>query len=301
MAQAYPSRPIKIIVPYPPGGATDIVARLVGERLGSALGQTAIVDNRSGASGKIGMQAAKTSPPDGYTLVMGTTTNLSILPNLTKDLGYDTLVDYVPIAQIATFPNVVVVNPNQPFKTVPELIEYARKNPGKLSYASSGIGTTQHLSAAMLSSLTGIDMVHVPYRGSSPALTDLMGGVVQLAIDNYPATVAFTQSGRLRAIAVTGSERLATLPDVPTVSESVPGSEASISFGLLAPKGTPPEVLRRLNAAIVAVARSPEIGERIAQLGGKMAVGSAADYQAYIVRETQKWKRVITEQKITLE
>src|SRR6266581_2207455 len=225
-AQAYPTKPIRLVVPFPAGGTTDILAREVGQRLSMTLGQPVVIDNRPGAAGNIGAELVARSAPDGYTLLMGTVGTHAINASLYAKMPYDHVKDFAPVILVAGVPNVLVVNPEVPVKTVPELIAYAKANPGKLNFASSGSGTSIHLSGELFKTMTGVQMTHVPYKGSAPALTDLIGGQVQLMFDNLPSSLTFIKAGKLRALAVTSTTRAAALPDVPTVAEFVPGFEA---------------------------------------------------------------------------
>ncbi len=294
-AQAtYPSKPIRMVVPFPPGGTTDILARAVAQKLTEAWGQQVIVDNRPGAGGNIGSDLVAKAAPDGYTLLMGTVGTHAINPSLYARMPYDAQKDFAPVILVAGVPNVLEVNPSLPVHTVQELIAYARANPGKLNFASSGNGTSIHLSGELFKAMTGVKMTHVPYKGSAPALADLVGGQVQLMFDNLPSSLGLIKGGKLRAIAVTSTTRSSALPDVPTIAESgLPGYEASSWFGVLAPARTPPAIVDKLNAVIGAWLASPEAKEKLASQGAVAAGGTPADFAHYIASETVKWAKVV--------
>jgi tripartite-type tricarboxylate transporter receptor subunit TctC len=288
----YPARPVHVIVGYPAGGTTDILARLMGQYLSERLGQQFIVDNRSGAGNNIGTEAVVGAAPDGYTLLLVNPAN-AINATLYEKLPFDFIRDIAPVAGIIRVPNVMEVNPAVPAKTVAEFIAYAKANPGKVNMASSGIGTSIHVSGELFKMMTGVDMLHVPYRGSAPALTDLMGGQVQVLFDNMPSSVEYIKAGKLRPLGVTTATRVDALPDVPTVAETVPGYEASAWFGLGAPKGTPAEIVDKLNAAVNAGLADPKLKARLADLGGTMLVGTPAEFGKLIAEETEKWAKVV--------
>jgi tripartite-type tricarboxylate transporter receptor subunit TctC len=288
----YPTRPVHLIVGYPAGGTTDILARLVGQYLSERLGQQFIIDNRSGAGNNIGTEAVVGAAPDGYTLLLVNPAN-AINATLYEKLPFNFIRDIVPVAGIIRVPNVMEVNPAVPAKTVAEFISYTKASPGKVNMASSGNGTSIHVSGELFKMMTGIDMLHVPYRGSAPALTDLMGGQVQVLFDNMPSSIEYLKAGKLRPLAVTTAARSDALPGVPTVAETVPGYEASAWFGLGAPKGTPAEVVDKLNAAVNAGLADPKLKARLADLGGAMLVGPPADFGKLIVEETEKWAKVV--------
>jgi tripartite-type tricarboxylate transporter receptor subunit TctC len=274
-AQAYPNHSIRLVVPFPAGGTTDILARDVAKKLTDTLGQSVVVDNRPGAGGNIGADIVAKAPPDGYTLLMGTVGTHAINPSLYAKMPYDHIKDFVPVVLVAGVPNVLVVNPSVPVNSVADLIKLAKSKPGAINFASSGSGTSIHLSGELFKTMTGVDMTHVPYKGSSPALTDLMGGQVQIMFDNLPSSLALMKSGKLRAVAVTSLKRAPALPDVPTISESgVPGFEASSWFGILAPAGTPAPIVAKLNAEVNKWLQSPEKEQLLAQ--GAEVAGRAA-------------------------
>src|SRR5664279_1265564 len=258
-AQGYPTRPIRLVVPFPAGGTTDILARAVSQKLTEAFGQAVVVDNRPGAAGNIGSDLVAKSTPDGYTLLMGTVGTHAINPSLYAKMPYDHIKDFVPVVLVAGVPNVLEVNTSVPVHSVNDLIKLAKDKPGQINFASSGAGTSIHLSGELFKTMAGVDMTHVPYKGSSPALTDLMGGQVQIMFDNLPSSLALIKAGKLRAIAVTSLKRSPALPDVPTISESgVPGFEASSWFGVLAPAGTPAPIVARINSEVNKWLQSPE-------------------------------------------
>jgi tripartite-type tricarboxylate transporter receptor subunit TctC len=288
----YPTRPVRWIVGYPAGGTTDIIARLIGDALGRRLGQQIVVENRPGAGNNLGTETVARADADGYTVLLVNPAN-AINATLYKHLPFDFLRDIVPVAGIARVPNVMEVNPTVPAKTVAEFIDYAKANPGKINMASSGNGTSVHLSGELFMAMTGVKLTHVPYRGSAPALTDMLGGQVQVLFDNMPSSIEHIRSGKLRALAVTTAQRSPALPDVPTVAETVPGYEASAWFGMGAPAGTPAEIIEKLNGAINAVLADPPMQAKLAQLGGVAIPGSAADFGKTNAEETEKWAKVV--------
>ncbi len=293
-AQAYPNHSIRLVVPFPAGGTTDILARDVAKKLTDTLGQSVVVDNRPGAGGNIGADLVAKAPPDGYTLLMGTVGTHAINPSLYAKMPYDHIKDFVPVVLVAGVPNVLVVNPSVPVNSVADLIKLAKSKPGAINFASSGSGTSIHLSGELFKTMTGVDMTHVPYKGSSPALTDLMGGQVQIMFDNLPSSLALIKSGKLRAVAVTSLKRAPALPDVPTVSESgVPGFEASSWFGILAPAGTPAPIVAKLNAEVNKWLQSPEGKEQLLAQGAEVAGGPPEQFVAHIRAETDKWAKVV--------
>ena len=293
-AADYPTKPIRLVVPFPPGGTTDILARAVAQKLSETWNQQVIVDNRPGAGGNIGADLVAKAPPDGYTLVMGTVGTHAINPNLYSKMPYDHVKDFSPVILVAGVPNVLVVNPSLPVHSVKELIDYAKANPGKLNFASSGNGTSIHLSGELFKTMAGVQMTHVPYKGSAPALADLMGGQVQLMFDNLPSSLGLIKGGKLRAIAVTSTTRAAALPDVPTIAESgLPGFEASSWFGVLAPAGTPHDIVAKLNGTIAAWLATPDAKEKLLAQGAIAAGGSPEDFAQHIDRETAKWAKVV--------
>jgi tripartite-type tricarboxylate transporter receptor subunit TctC len=291
-AQAYPSRPVRLIIGYPPGGSADITARLTGQWLSERLGQPVVIESRPGAATNLATEAVVRASPDGYTLLLVAPAN-AINATLYDKLNFDFLRDIVPVAGIIRFPNVVVVNPSLPIKTIPELIAYAKANPGKLNMASSGNGSTIHMSGELFKMLTGINMVHVPYRGGAPALTDLIAGQVHVMFDNIPTSAEHIKAGRLRGLAVTSAARSQVLPDLPTVADFLPGYEASAWYGLGVPKNTPDEVIDKINKAMNAVLADPKSQARFAELGASLLPGSPADFSRLVADETEKWGKVV--------
>jgi tripartite-type tricarboxylate transporter receptor subunit TctC len=291
-AQAYPSRPVRLIIGYPPGGSADITARLTGQWLSERLGQPVVIESRPGAATNLATEAVVRASPDGYTLLLVAPAN-AINATLYDKLSFDFLRDIVPVAGIIRFPNVVVVNPSLPIKTIPELIAYAKANPGKLNMASSGNGSTIHMSGELFKMLTGINMVHVPYRGGAPALTDLIAGQVHVMFDNIPTSAEHIKAGRLRGLAVTSASRSQVLPDLPTVSDFLPGYEASAWYGLGVPKNTPDEVIDKINKGMNAVLADPKSQARFAELGASLLPGSPADFSRLVADETEKWGKVV--------
>jgi tripartite-type tricarboxylate transporter receptor subunit TctC len=291
-AQTYPSRPVRIVVTSAAGNAPDIIARLTGQWLSERLGQQFVIENRSGGGGNIGTEAVARSPADGYTLIMIATNN-AINTSLYDKLSFNFIGDIAPIASMVRSPNVMIVNPSFPAKTIPEFIAYAKANRGKITMASSGNGTSPHVAGELFKMMTGVDMVHVPYRGAAPALTDLLGGQVQAMIASTAATMTYIKSSELHPLAVTTSMRLEVLPDIPTVAEFVPGYEASGWFGIGAPKNTPAEIVDRLNKEINAALADPKMKARLDDLGGVVFPGSPAAFTKFIAEETEKWAKVI--------
>jgi len=291
-AQDYPTKPVKWVVPYTPAGTTDILARIIGQYLSDHLGQQFVIDNRPGAGNNIGTEVVVNSPPDGYTLLLVNPAN-GINATLYKRLPFNFLRDIAPVAGIIRVPNVMEVNPAFPAKTVAEFIAYGKMHPGKINMASSGNGTSVHLSGELFMAMTGIKMTHVPYRGSGPALTDLIAGTVDVMFDNLPASIEFIKSGKLRGLAVTTDKRNEALPDVPTVGETVTGYEASAWFGMGAPKGTPEAIIAKLNRTINAALQDPTMRARLADLGGIPLTGSPADFGKVMASETEKWGKAV--------
>jgi tripartite-type tricarboxylate transporter receptor subunit TctC len=299
-AQTYPNRPIKLIVADSAGGAPDQLGRLITEKLSNNVGQPVIVDNRPGAGGALGAELAAKSAPDGYTLLLTTTAIYAILPNLRKNLPYDPVKDFVPISRIATASNVLVVNNELPAKTVAELVKLAKEKPGALNYASAGIGTPAHLAGEMLNLLADITVVHVPYRGAAPALTDVIAGNAQYIITSPIAAAAHMNGGRVRAIATTGVERNPGLPDLPTIAETVPGYEITQTWGIVVAAGTPPEIASRLSAELVKVMNQPDVKEKVLASGATPASDSSAAFEAFMAKERQRLGDVIAKRGIVL-
>ena len=293
---AYPTKPIRIVVPFPPGGTTDILARAAAQKMTEAWKEKAVVDNRPGAGGNIGAELVAKAPADGYTLLMGTVGTHAINASLYAKMPYDHVKDFAPVILVAAVPNVLVVHPSVPATTVAELIAYAKANPGKLNFASSGSGTSIHLAGELFKVMAGVQMTHVPYKGSAPAIADLLGGQVQLMFDNLPSALPQIRAGKLRALAVTSSQRAAALPDVPTIAESgLPGYEASSWFGLLAPAGTPADIVAKINGEVARWLASPEAKEKLLAQGANAAGGTPEDFARHIATETAKWQKVVRE------
>jgi tripartite-type tricarboxylate transporter receptor subunit TctC len=291
-ADPYPTRPVHWIVPFPAGGATDVVARIMGQWLSDHLGQQVVIENRGGAGGNIATQSVINAAPDGYTFLLVPTSS-AINATLYESLPYNFLKDIAPVAGLVRSPNVMEVNLSVPAKTVAEFIGYAKANPRKINMASPGIGTSVHLSGELFMVMTGVQLTHVPYRGSAPALTDLMGGQVQVMFDVLPGSLAHIQAGHVRALAVTSSTRADSVPAVPTVADTVPGYEASTWFGFGAPKGTPPEIIAKLNQVINAGLADPTIKARLAEVGSEPMALSPAAFGALVAAETEKWAKVV--------
>jgi tripartite-type tricarboxylate transporter receptor subunit TctC len=291
-AQAYPSRPVRIVAPYPPGGAVDILARLMAQWLSDRLGQSFIVENRAGAGGNIGTQAVISSPPDGYTMLLVAAANASNA-TLYDQLPFNFLRDAAPVIGLISTPLSMNVNPTVPAKTVAEFIAYAKANPGRINMGSAGTGTVIHLSGELFKRMTGVNLVHVPYRGGAPAMTDLIGGQLQVIFDLLPQSITQIRGGSIRPLAVTTTNRSEQLPDLPTIGETVSGYEASSWFGVSVPKGTPTPVIEQLNRELNAGLANPGIKARLLDLGGKVLGGSPTDFGKLIADETEKWGKVI--------
>ena len=299
---AYPAKPIRIIVPLAPGGATDILARAIGQKMTEGLGQPVIVDNRPGAGGNIGSDVVAKAQPDGYTLLMGGVGPNAINATLYPKLPYDAANDFAPVAHVANVTNLLVVHPSVPAKSVKELIAIAKARPGKLTHASSSPGSAGHLAGEMMKIMAGIDMVTVNYKGSAPALVDLISGQVDLMFDNMPPSLPHIKSGKLKALAVSGGERTSVLPDLPTIAESgLPGFDAGSWFGILAPAGTPPAIVNRLNAVIVKSLTSPELRERLSSQGAAPVGSTPEQFGRHIRAEIAKWAKVIKAANVKLD
>jgi len=299
---AYPSKPITIIVPFSAGGTTDILARVVGLYMGTDLGQPVVVDNRAGAGGNIGGQAAARATADGYTLFMGTVGTHAINQSLYKKMPFDPIKDFAPLSRVAMVPNLLVANPSQPYKNVKEMIAYAKANPGKINFGSSGNGSSIHLSGELFKQMAGVDMQHVPYRGSAPAVSDLLGGQISVMFDNMPSAIPHVKGGKLRALAVTTAKRSPALPDVPTIAEAgVPGYEATSWFGLLAPAGTPAPIVAKLNASILKALADPEVKKKLAEQGAEPFGEKPEQFAAFIQAETAKWGKVVKDSGASLD
>jgi tripartite-type tricarboxylate transporter receptor subunit TctC len=291
-AQAYPSRPVRIIVPFAPAGSTDILARLMGQWLSERLGQQFVIENRPGAGTNIGTEAVVRASADGYTLLLVGTPS-AVNASLYEKLSFNFLTDIATVAGIIRVPNVMAVHPSFPAKTVAEFIAYAKANPGQINQASPGTGSSSHMTGELFKAMTGTQLVHVPYRGNAPALTDLLAGQVHVGFDSMPASIEYIRAGKLRALAVTTVTRSEALPDVASMSDFVPGYESSAYFGFGAPRNTPPEIVDQLNREINAGLADPKLKARLADLGGMVLAGSSADFHKLIAAETEKWGKVI--------
>ncbi|KJK21998.1 hypothetical protein UB46_24625 [Burkholderiaceae bacterium 16] len=293
-ADTYPSRPIRVVVPFAAGGNTDIVARLIGRDLQKALGQPVVVENRPGASGNIGADIVAKSAPDGYTLLMGTVGTNAINASFYRKMPYDTAKDFTAVAMVASVPNILVVNPSVPARNVKELTQFVKSENGRATFASSGAGSSIHLSGELYKVMTGTAMVHVPYKGSALAVTDLMGGQVQIMFDNAPTSLPFVKSGKLKALAVTGARRMAALPDLPTMEEAgLPGFVTGSWFGLFAPAGTPREIVAKVSDAVMAAMRRPEFREQLVNAGAEPDPRPSTEFQSFALAEKVRWEKVV--------
>jgi tripartite-type tricarboxylate transporter receptor subunit TctC len=291
-AQSFPTRPVRLVVPYAPSGGNDIVGRLIAQWLSERLGQSVVVENRPGGGGNVGTEAVVNSPPDGYTLLLASAAN-AINGSMYDKLNFNFLTDVAPISGVLRVPSVILLNPSVQVKTVPEFIAYAKQNAGKLSMASGGTATSTHLAGELLKLMAGIDMTHVPYRGTGPAITDLLGGQVQVMFGSAPSAVQYIKTGQLRALAVTSPKRLDVLPDIPAVAETIPGYEASQWYGIIGPKGTPVSIVSLLNKEINAGLNDPKLKAKFTDLGGTELQGSPDDFKKLIAEETEKWAKVV--------
>jgi tripartite-type tricarboxylate transporter receptor subunit TctC len=300
-AQPYPGKTIKIVVPFAVGGIADTFARVIGQKLSDAWGQPVIVENKGGAGGNIGADFVAKSPPDGYTLVMGNIGTHAVNPYLIRNMPFDPLKDFVPIAHVLDAEGLLVVNPSVAATTVPEIIALAKSEPGKLSYASGGVGTTSHLAGELFKSIAKVDIVHVPYKGNSPAITDLLGGQTQMIFATMPTVLPQVKAGRLRAVAVIGQERTTALPDTPTVAETLSGFAVSNWIGLFAPAGTPQEIVNKLNAEVQKIMQQPDVQKRLETEGARFIPTTPQTFAAFQRAEAQKWARAIKEAGIKAE
>jgi tripartite-type tricarboxylate transporter receptor subunit TctC len=300
-AQTFPSKPIRLVVPFPAGGATDIFARAVSQRLGEKLGTPIVVDNKPGAGGTIGSDIVAKAPADGYTLLLATSSTHSIGPSLGAKLPYDAVADFTPIAHVGNAPNIMVVPNSAPAKTVKEWIDYARKNPGKLNYASSGNGTIVHLSAEYFKAQTGLFLVHIPYRGTALAMPDLVSGKVDLLFDSVASALPHIKDGRVRALGISSAKRSPLFPELPAISETVPGYETTTWFGLYGPKGLPSDLTMRLNGALNQALQEQDVKDRLARLGIEPVGGTPQQFTAMAAADMAKWKKIIVDRKITAE
>ncbi len=300
-AQTYPNKPIKLLVPFPAGGATDILARALSQKLGDKMGQPVVVENRPGAGGTIGSDAAAKAVPDGYTLLLGTSSTHSIGPAVNPKIPYDAQSDFTPLGYVASSPNLVLVPTSSPAKTIREFIDYARANPGKLNYASSGNGTIVHLTTELFKSQSNTYMVHIPYRGTALAIPDLVSGKVDVMFDSLVTGLPHVKDGKLRALAVTSSLRTPLAPDLPAAAEVLPGFESTTWFGLYGPKGIPLDVAQRVNEALNAALADPDVKERFARLGAEPTGGNPKAFADMVRADATKWKMIIAQRKIVVE
>jgi len=293
-AQQYPTRPVRFVVPFAPGGSTDTLARTLGTKLADALGHQVVADNRSGGNGNIGMEIVAKSPPDGHTLVLGYIANLAIAPSLYGKLPFDPVKDFAPITQPASSPNVLTAHPSVPVKSLQEMIALARAKPGALSFASTGVASVGHLTGELINNLAKIRITHVPYKGSGQAVTDILGGHVQLMYSGFSSTIVHIKAGKLRALAVTGPKRSPALAEVPTLSEQgFPGVEATAWYGVLAPAGTPKPIITRLHGELVKILKQPDVVQRLDGLGFEIVGSTPEQFGAYIKSEIRKWEKVV--------
>ena len=294
IAETWPTRPIRFIVPFAPGGGRDVVGRIIGQRMSEQLGKPLIIDNRAGGGGTLGCELAAKAAPDGYTLLLGNVGPIAVGPALYPKLAYDPVRDFAPVTMIASFPNLLVANPGLPFKTVPELVAYAKSRPGTLNFASAGAGTSTHLAGELFKSVAGIDVVHVPYKGGAAAMTDIIAGQVAYYFGTMPSSMPLAKAGKLRALAVTSLTRSPAAPEVPTIAESgYPKFETAAWYGLMFPTGTPREIVARTNAATMVVLALPDIRERLVHEGSEPLGSTPAQFGAYIKSELAKWTKVI--------
>ena len=294
LGQEYPTKPLRFIAPNPPGGPTDILARLIGQKLSESVGQPVVIENRAGAGGNIGSEIAAKAPPDGYTLLSGNNATFGANVSLYKRLGFDPIKDFTPVVLVATQPNILVVHPSLPVKSVKELVALAKARPGQLNYAGSGVRTAAHLAAELFKSMTATEIVHISYKGAGPALTDLLAGQTQLMFATALSVTPYIKSNRVRALGVTTAKRSRLYSDLPTIAEAgVPGFEASTWHGVLVPAGTPPAIVERLNTEINKMLQTPDVRDRINALGGEIAGGSSKEFAEHIRREIPKWAKVV--------
>ena len=292
----YPTKPLTMVVPFSAGGTTDILARIVGQALGQDLGQTIIIENKPGAGGNIGAQQAARAKADGYTLFMGTVGTHANNQALYKKLPYDPIKDFTPLSRVANVPNLLVVHPSRPYKTVKEMIEYGKKHPSEITFGSPGSGASPHVSGALFQSMTGVELTHVPYKGSAPAISDLLGNQIAVMFDNMPSAIQHVRSGKLIPIAVTTAKRSPELPNVPTITEAgVPGYEATSWSGLWSVAGTPQPILDKLHASLTKVLKDPAVAKKIADQGGEVVIDTPAQFDAFIKSEAAKWGKVVKE------
>jgi tripartite-type tricarboxylate transporter receptor subunit TctC len=300
-AQAYPSKPIRLIVPFPPGGGNDVIARIVGAKLTERLGQGVVIDNRGGGNGIIGLNALATSAPDGYTIGVGAAGPLAVNPSLYEKLPYDPLKDFAPITNMVNFPLLLVTHPSFPPKTMAEVLAAAKAKPGGVFYASPGSGNSGHLAGELLNSLAKVETSHVPYKGQGPAVADLLAGRVNMLYSSIPSVIDHVKNGRLNGIAIGSAKRISSLPDIPTISETVPGYEAYSWVGMVAPAGTPPEIIAKLNREITDILKQKDVAEKLTQQGAIPVGDSSEHFGAYIKDEIKKWGAVVKSANIKVE
>lgn len=300
-AQGYPTKPIRLVIPFPAGGATDIFGRAVSQKLGERLGQAVVVDNKPGAGGSIGSDIVAKAAPDGYTLLLATSSTHSIGPSFGTRLPYDAVADFTPIVHVGNAPNIMVVPNSAPAKTVKEWVEYARKNPGKLNYASSGNGTIVHLSAEYFKARTDTFLVHIPYRGTALAMPDLVSGKVDVLFDSVASALPHIKDGRVRALGISSPKRSPLFPELPAIAETVPGYETMTWFGMYGPKGMPADLVARINTAVNQALQDPDVKERLARLGIEPVGGTPQQFASYTDADRTKWKKIITERKLTAD
>ncbi len=301
LAQNYPTKPVRLVVPFPAGGATDLFARTLSQKLGEKMGVALVVENRPGAGGTLGSDLVAKAPADGYTLLLATSSTHSIGPNLNPRMPYDAVKDFTPISQVGNAPSIMLVPNSSPAKTVKEWIEYAKKNPGRLNYASSGNGTIVQLTAELFKSQAELFVVHIPYKGTALAIPDLVSGKIDVMFDSLPTGLPHVRDGRLRALGVTSLKATPLAPGVPPIADVLPGYESTTWFGVFGPKGLPAEVVSRVNAAANQVLKDPEVVDRLQRLGIEPVGGTPAQFTAMLATESSKWKKIITERKITLD
>jgi tripartite-type tricarboxylate transporter receptor subunit TctC len=300
-AQGYPNKPIRLVIPFPAGGATDIFGRALSQKLGERLGQTVVVDNKPGAGGSIGSDIVAKAGADGYTLLLATSSTHSIGPSFGGKLPYDAVADFTPIAHVGDAPSIMLVPNSSPATTVKEWVDHARKNPGKLNYASSGNGTVVHLTAEYFKAQSGLFLVHIPYKGTALAIPDLASGKVDVLFDSLPSGLPHVQQGRLRALGITSLKRSPLLPNLPPISETIPGFESVTWFGMYGPKGLPADLVQRINAAVNQALQDPDVKERLARLGIEPAGGTPQQFAAMLEKDRTRWKKIITERKLTAD
>jgi len=300
LGQSFPSRPVRYIVPFPPGGATDIIARVLAQKMGEAWGQPVVVENRAGAAGAIGSDAVAKAAPDGYTILMGTTSTHAVNPAINPKLPYNNVTDFAPVTLVATFPNVLVARPSIA-NSLQELIATLKNNPGKYNFGSSGAGSSTHLTGELFKLMTQTDINHIPYKGSGPLLNDLMGGHVAFAFDQITAVISAVQAGKMRALGVASTERNSALPDVPAIAEVLPGFEATAWVGIFAPARTPSEVISKIQTETKRILQLPDVAQRMKEFGATPVANAPAEFGAFVAKDTEKWRSLVNTAKIKIE